>query len=206
MKSNNTERKIWGLKYVFTGDGKGKTSAALGVVLRSLLLGKKVIWISWYKSKDWKISEMKLTKKFSGLLQMYWMGKGFYIKETKPLIKKGNEKLKLAKVNDGVVVDYDTPAGHKLAAQEALKLALRMIEEEKCWLLVLDEINQTVDDGLLKIEELQSLLIIKSQVNLILTGRSFPRSLDDKVDLVSEIKKVKHPFDVGTMAKEGLDF
>jgi cob(I)alamin adenosyltransferase len=189
-----------GLVYVFTGDGKGKTSAALGVALRSLLLKNKVIWVSWYKTKDWNISEMKLSEIFTKDLEMYWAGKGFYI--------NGSSS---AKVNKAMVFDYDTTEGHKLAAHDAVDLVLRILTEanqgkKAISLIILDEINQTIKDGLLKIEDIKKIINSRGSVNLVLTGREFPQTLINEVDLITEMKKIKHPYDSGVMAIKGLDF
>lgn len=189
-----------GLVYVFTGDGKGKTSAALGVVLRMLLLKRKVVWISWYKSIAWDISEKKLVETFKDNLEMYWIGKGFYIK-----------KGKSAKVNQAKVFDYDTQEGHIKAAKEARDLALKILNKSmkskvKLPLLVLDEINQTVSDGLLTLKDLKVIIEKRGSTNIVMTGRSFPAELLSEIDLLTEMKKIKHPFDSGTMAVKGLDF
>ncbi len=189
-----------GVTYVFTGDGKGKTSAALGVALRMLLIGKKVVWVSWYKSPDWDISEKKFSNAFSDNLEMYWFGKGFYIK-----------KSRSAKVNQSLVFDYEIFDNHKKAAHDAVAFIMELLGEinkgkKEVELIVLDEINQTVKDKLLKKEDIEKIINNRGRVNLVLTGRSFPRSLVEKVDLLSEIKKVKHPFDSGVMAIKGLDF
>ena len=69
-----------GLVYLFTGDGKGKTSAALGTALRASLFGQKVAWIAWYKSPDWDIAEKNMIDLLPSL-DCYFMGKGFFIKK-----------------------------------------------------------------------------------------------------------------------------
>lgn len=189
-----------GLVYVFTGDGKGKTSAAIGVTVRSLLIDKAAVWISWYKSADWMVSEMRLSEKFPEKLKMHWMGKGFYIKNAKE-----------AKVNNGKVFDYDTPEGHRLAALSAKNLALKYLKRAsrkkiKLDLLILDEINQTIHDGLMKVSDIEEILKARGSVNVVMTGRNFPDELKGLVDLISEVNKVKHPFESGIMAEKGLDF
>jgi cob(I)alamin adenosyltransferase len=178
-----------GLVYVFEGDGKGKTSAALGVALRMLLLQKRVEWISWFKEESWKTAEMKLPEVFEENLKMHWMGKGFY----------------------GGPMDHGTPEGHKRAALEALMLAGEILAKkeelgETLDLLVLDEVLRAIDSGFLDTKELLEVIKKRGGTHLILTGRECPADILDMVDLITEMKKVKHPFDKGVLAVPGLDF
>ena len=131
---------------------------------------------------------------------MYWTGKGFYIKNKK-----------IAKVNDGVVVDRDSFANHKKAAHNALLLVKRIYEEVESGmrivdLLIMDEINQTVSDKLLTEKQILNVLSKRGKVPTILTGRNCPGEITKIADLVTEMKKIKHPFDNGIMAVQGLDF
>lgn len=190
-----------GLIYLFTGTGKGKTSAALGVCLRSLLIGKKVVWISWYKSSDWQISEKLLVDKFPNDLKMHWVGKGFYM----PKIEKINGE-KVARVNSGLVKDFHEEDEHKFAARLGLELAEQVLKEAKVDLLVLDELVQAVDERLVAVEEVKKMLKERRGVNVVMTGRSVSKELEEVADLVTEMVKVKHPFDVGRMAIKGLDY
>ena len=176
--------------YIFEGDGKGKTSAALGVALRMLLLSKKVVWISWFKEESWKMAEMNLAKIFGNNLKMYWMGRGFF----------------------GGPMDHDTPDGHKRAAVEALLLAKRVLMENEesggieVDLLVMDEIVRAVQDGLLTVKDVLEIVKMRGATHLVLTGHKAPRELIEVADLVTEMKKIKHPYDKGILAIPGLDF
>lgn len=182
---NNKE----GLIYIFEGDGKGKTSAALGVALRMLLMEKKVEWISWFKEETWKTAEMKLPEVFKENLKMHWMGKGFF----------------------GGPMDSNTPEGHKNAALAALSLASEVLLRKEddggiVDLLVLDEILKAVCDGLLNIDEVLDVVKLRGGTHLILTGHQSPKKIIEVADLVTDMKKIKHPFDKGIMAVQGLDF
>jgi len=168
-----------GLVYVFTGDGKGKTSAALGVAVRAASNGMKVSWVSWYKEKKWPISEMNLKLKN---LKMYWLGEGFYKLPT----------------------DHATPTEHKHAAAAALKMAEKLLG--KVDVLVLDEVNNAVKDKLIDLNYLIKLIGKRGKTHLILTGRGARPELVERADLVTEMKKIKHPFDKGQKAVKGLDF
>ncbi len=113
-----------GLVYAFVGEGKGKTSAALGVMMRMLLCGEKVAWISWYKTADWPISERAAVDFFPNL-EMHWGGKGFYIKGARE-----------ARVNEGKVYDTTTPDIHSLAAKDCVRLAREKIASGEYKLIV----------------------------------------------------------------------
>lgn len=179
--------------YCFTGDGKGKTSAALGIVVRSLLINKKVLWVSWYKSHTWDISEKKLVEKFPDNLTMVWAGKGFFMKDKKSVV-----------VNNSTIHDFDTPQGHKKAAEDALGIIKSTGRGYD--LIVMDEVLNAVADGLLKEEELMIVLDYLRKSHLILTGRGATAEIIKICDLVTEVKKVKHPFDKGLLAVKGLDY
>jgi len=185
-----------GLVYVFTGEGKGKTSVALGVSTRSLLNGEHVIWIAFYKQESWGLSESKLKDKFSNL-EMLFVGKGFRIgKKTAPVGKKGH-----------IVVDTASDEEHRHAAKEGLKLASKRLGQ-KPFLLVMDEVLNAVTEGLIESEEVLRLLSNRSETHVILTGRGgeSTRMILEGADLVTECKKIKHPYDRGELAVKGLDF
>lgn len=191
--------------YAFTGDGKGKTSAALGVALRTLLLGKKVVWISWFKSESWGVSEMKLPTVFKDTLKMYWAGKGFYIKNGE-VEKREEGTVKKAKTANSVVYDDSTVAEHKKSATMAVELALKILDNNEADLLVLDEIMRAVSDELIMEKEVLKLLERRQECHLVMTGHDCSENLASKVDLLTEMKKIKHPYDLGILAVRGLDF
>ena len=173
-----------GLVYVFTGDGKGKTSAALGIAMRAALSGMKVGWVSWYKEDKWQISEKLLPTRrdLEGRLKMYFVGEGFYKLPT----------------------DHATPQRHCEAAALGLKQAEKLIG--KVDVLVLDEVNNAVSDGLVAEKQLLDLINQRGITHLIITGRGATRTVLEVADLVTEMKKIKHPFDKGIKAVKGLDY
>lgn len=194
---------VQGLIYIFTGDGKGKTSAALGMLLRGLSNGWKVAWISWYKEASWGISEhafadllLPVAKK---RLQFFPMGKGFFLKNQPTM-----GKVKVAKVNTAVVVDDDSAQTHEEAAVKALEKARSLLGTVD--LLLLDELCNAISDGLLEEKAVLSLLENRGSTHVVLTGRNASDKLKTAADLVSNITKEKHPYDAGKMAVKGLDF
>lgn len=170
-----------GLVYVFTGDGKGKTSAGFWTGVRAALSGKKVAVVQWYKEARWPTAEQEIEKHIPNI-KVYLMGKGFYKLPT----------------------DHESEEGHRRAASEALGKALELLDEVE--VLILDEVLNAVGDGLVEEERVLSLLRKREGVHVILTGRGASKSLIEVADLVSEVKKIKHPFDRGIKAVKGLDY
>lgn len=170
---------------VFTGNGKGKTSAALGQAMRALGQSKKVLMIQFIKG-GWISGEHKFAEKFQipkSKFQIIPAGKGFV----------------------GICGDKLPFSVHKKAAQNALNLAKKAIKSKKWDLIILDEINVAVNLELIKASEV--LKILKSpSVDMILTGRSASKSFIQKADLVTEMKEIKHHFKKGQIAKKGIEF
>ncbi len=194
-----------GLVYVFTGEGKGKTSAALGVATRALLLGKKVSWVAFYKQASWGIAEAKLADTFPHMT-MYFGGHGFMIHDSR--FKRGNGKVAPVGGKGNVVVDTASEEEHLQAAQACLVQAREQLAK-KPFLLVMDEVLNAVSEGLIQENEVLELLEGRGETHVVLTGRSDPhltRMILVKCDLVTECKKVKHPYDEGNLAVAGLDF
>lgn len=196
-----------GLIYAFTGDGKGKTSAALGVAVRALLNGEKVQWIAFYKQETWGLSEAKLQNKFPNL-EMKFVGKGFRIANGQQLAANGKTKIAKVAGGAGVVVDTATEDEHKEAAKEGLQLAAKCLAK-KPFLLVMDEVLNALSEGLIESKKVTEILEKRGDTHMVLTGRASgepARTILGGADLVTECKKIKHPYDEGNLAVKGLDF
>lgn len=193
--------------YIFTGNGKGKTSAALGMVLRASCLGVKVGWVAWYKSIKWDISEKKVPQLLP-TVDFKLCGEGFYIPEkTAKITSKAVNVVKTKPLNTGGnVVDASSAEAHKKAAEIALEEAKKMLQTQNYFLIVLDEICNALHDNLLTLNQIEELMGARGSTHLLLTGRNAPDDLINKADLVSEIVKIKHPYDKGIPAVKGLDF
>lgn len=175
---------------VFTGEGKGKTEAALGLTLRALGADYKVLFGQFIKS--WEVSEDKMLAKLvqvlGGRLEVVKGGRGFY--------RAGDLSA------EGV-----SEAEHRRAAGETFELLLGSAQSGEYDLVIADEINNAVHDGLLK--ESQLVRLIKSRhasTHLCLTGRDFPESLLPLVDYATDMQKLKHPYDNGVLAVVGIDY
>ena len=197
-----------GLVYIFTGDGKGKTSAGLGTMIRALGHGWTVGWVSWYKEASWGISEHAietlLVPEAKKRLKFFALGKGFFIPGKGDEALSGQVGKKSVRAQSAVILDDDTEHDHQLAAREALATARTLLPEVD--VLILDEVCNAVSDGLLPVADVLELLRNRGATHVVLTGRSATSELMEEADLVSEIVKKKHPYDLGKMAVKGLDF
>jgi cob(I)alamin adenosyltransferase len=180
--------------YIFTGEGKGKTSAALGMALRAVCGGMKVAWVAWYKDPSWNVSEYKMEALLG--IDLYIGGKGFYFADA--------TKIKPLKV--GAAVDRVSAVDHKTAAHKTFLFAQKLIKTQNYDLVILDEVCQAVDERLIRERALEGLIKLRGKTHLVLTGRHCPSALVEIADTVSEIHKVKHAYDRGVMAVKGLDF
>ena len=203
---------------LFTGAGKGKTTAALGQALRSVGEGKRVLMIQFIKG-PWKSGEDMFLSEF----------------------KIQNAKFKIVKAGRGfvgILGDTLPIEEHRKAAEEGLALARKEIESGKWDIVILDEINNAVHLGLLPKEKVLELSDFVKRVpasdssppsssgeagtihqaqprlpggqgfieHLILTGRDAPKEFIERADLVTEMQDVKHPYEKGIKAKRGLEY
>lgn len=175
---------MFGLIQVFTGDGKGKTTAALGEALRALAIGKKVGIIFFDKGGD-HYSERKILDKL-GI---------FYLATGRDRIDPKNGRF-----------DFSIQEVDKEEAARGLREVKRLFDEEFD-LVILDEINSTTSLGMILEEEILRLIESKPEkTELILTGRNAPESFINKAHLVTEMSLQKHYFYNGVKAREGLDY
>lgn len=182
------------LVYVFTGEGKGKTSAALGMTLRARAAGLKVAWIAWYKDPSWNVSEYKMNELLG--VDLFIGGKGFYFKD--------KSKIKATKV--GAVVDKAEALEHESAAQISLNKLEALIDAGEHDLIVCDELCQAVGEGLVEKTQVEKLVAGRGKIHLVLTGRNCPDWLSEAADTVTNMTNIKHAYDRGIAAVKGLDF
>jgi cob(I)alamin adenosyltransferase len=172
---------------VFTGNGKGKTTASLGQMVRVLGRGKSALMIQFIKG-PWISGEDKFAEKFKIL----------------------NSKFKIKKMGLGFVgiLDDKLPIeNHKAAARKALDSFIIEKESKKWHLIVLDEINVAVSLGLLAVREvLDAIRDFPNDRILILSGRDAPQKFIDYADLATEMREIKHPFLKGEKGKVTIEF
>ena len=170
-----------GLVLVYTGDGKGKSSSAFGVIVRALGWGQKVGVVQFIKG-NWKTGERQFFSRFDDQIVWRTMGEGF--------------------TWDTQDLDRDTAT-----AEAALDKARKMLESGNYDLVVLDEINIALRYGFLsEAAVIEGLEARSERTSVILTGRDAKPELCEYADLVSEMRAVKHPFDAGIKAVRGIDF
>ena len=173
-----------GLVIVYTGKGKGKTTAALGIALRAVGYKKKICMIQFIKG-SWHYGEMHSSKKLEPEFEMIAVGKGFV----------------------GIMDDKSPKEDHKETAKEAIRISKEKIQSGEYDIVILDEINYAINLELISIKEVMELIKSKpSEIDLVLTGNYAKKEIIEISDLVTEMKEIKHPFQLGIKAKKGIDF
>lgn len=173
-----------GLVIVYTGKGKGKTTAALGIVLRAVGHGYRVGMIQFIKG-EWYYGELTSSKRLEPEFEMIAAGKGFV----------------------GIIDDDHPVEDHQQAAKQALAIAREKLTSGSYDVIILDEINYAVKLNLLSEKDVLDLIAARPQkTTLVLTGNYASESVVQAADLVTEMKEVKHPYQSGIKAKKGIDF
>ena len=175
---------------VYTGEGKGKTSASIGLMARALGSRWNVAFIQFIKY--WGVGEhvfiRDITPLFKDQLYFYKGGYGFYNAE-------------------GLSESNITAEQHKQAAEETYEQAYECATSGEYDLVICDEINNAVHDGLISEAKLKKLIVDKhKKTSLCMTGRDFPQSLMERVDIATDMTKIKHHFDNKYIANKGIDF
>ena len=173
-----------GLVIVYTGNGKGKTTAALGLAIRAVGYEHKVCMLQFIKG-SWHYGEMDSSKKLEPNFELIAVGKGFV----------------------GILDDNSPREEHEKYAAEAVRICREKIFSEKYDVIILDEVNYAVNLGLIDVQEIIKIIKEKpSDLDLVLTGRDVKEEIIELADLVTEMKEIKHPFKSGIKAKKGIDF
>lgn len=179
LYASRTKEK--GLLIVHTGTGKGKSTAAFGLVLRTLGHGRRVGIVQFVKGR-WDTGERRFLERFPELVTMRVMGEGF---------------------------TWETQDRERdiASARAAFAEAERMLVDPSLHLLVLDELNIVLRYGYLPLDEvLAALAARRPDLHVVVTGRNAPRELVEAADLVTEMTLVKHPFREGVKAQVGIEF
>ncbi len=177
----NLERKKKGLIIVNTGNGKGKTSSALGVAMRCVGNSMKVFMVQFIKGA-WKYGELAMAERLAPYFEIKAMGEGFTW-DTKNRVR-----------------DIEM-------TEKAWELGAEKMMSGTYDLIVFDEINYVIDYRYLDVKKVVDALKKKPEmVHVILTGRNAHPDIVDIADLVTEMKEIKHPFKQGILAQKGIEF
>jgi cob(I)alamin adenosyltransferase len=177
------KEKTHGLLMVNTGDGKGKTTAALGVLFRAAGRGMQCSLIQFMKSKNDRYGEHEACEKLG--IEVHTMG-------------------------DGFTWDTNNPEQDIKTSEETWALCLEKMRSEEYDLLVFDELVYVLDYKFLDLkkilDEIKEIRAQQPHLHIIMTGRNAPPELIEAADLVTEMKEIKHPFHVGIYAQQGIEF
>ena len=170
-----------GLVHIYTGDGKGKTTAATGLAVRALGRGQRVLFAHFLKPAEPKSGEDLL---FDRLDNIHLLTSGV-----------------------GVIASKATPEEVAESVAKAFTEIRRLVESEAFDLVILDEMNLVLHKGYLPLAELQHFIETRpAGLNLVLTGRYAPEEVKQLADLVTVMQKEKHPYDQGIPAREGIEY
>ena len=173
-------RRQSSLVLVNTGDGKGKSTAAFGTALRAVARGWKVAVVQFLKSGDWSVGEERLGRQIG----IDWWALG-----------------------DGFTWDSADMEESEAIAREAWRQTREKMGSDEYQLMILDEITYPISWGWIEIEDVLAAVRDRPpRLNLILTGRDAHPRLIDVADTVTEMKKIKHAFDSGIVARRGIDY
>ncbi len=176
-------KRHFGKIHVNTGDGHGKTTSALGIAMRAIGHGYKICMIQFMKGRE-NVGEFMIQKKLKSNFNLYQFGnKDFII----------NKKLKKSDIEK---------------AKKGFNFAKKTMQEKNCDILILDEINVAVDFNLIKEQTLLEFIenYRNQGVEIILTGRNARKKVIDAADIVTDMKKIKHYYDQGIDAREGIEY
>ena len=173
-----------GLVIVYTGKGKGKTTAALGIVLRAVGHGYKVGMIQFIKG-EWYYGELTSSRRLEPEFELIAAGRGFV----------------------GIIDDDHPIEEHQKAAKDAIELAKQKIASGNYDVMILDEINYAAKLNLISQQDILDVIAARPEkTSLVLTGNYVPEAIMAEADLVTEMREIKHPFQRGVKAKKGIDF
>ncbi len=162
--------------HIYRGDGKGKTCAAMGLALRSAFYGKRIIIFQFLKPKG---AEVELGERLN-LWDSYSFHTGNFV------LNEKDKKLARRRVKEGLKILKNKMEGADL--------------------VILDELNLCVSMGIVDIDELDFIFEKKNDMDIVITGRGIVSEIDEKADLITEFKEIKHYFHKGVKAKEGIEF
>ncbi|MEN2994439.1 MAG: cob(I)yrinic acid a,c-diamide adenosyltransferase [Thermodesulfovibrio sp.] len=164
--------------HVYTGDGKGKTTAAVGLTVRAVGNGLRVLFVQFIKGSH--TGEIEIFEKFPDFIDIYRCSIGF--------VHKSPQKDQ---------IEFIT---------KCIKEIEEKLKKQRYDIVVFDELSIALSTGLISREDTEKLIQLSDNAEVIITGRNAPEWLIEKADLVTEMKKIKHYFDRGIKARRGIEY
>ena len=172
-----------GLIHVYTGEGKGKTSAAVGLAIRATAHGKKVLILQFLKGKGQDSGEIATAKRLNIKVIRFK-------DQISPIFA---QKVNLSQL--------------KKAIKKAITLSIKEIKNKSYDMVIFDEFNNLLNNGMATMEDVRNIVREKPHnLELVFTGRGAPKELIKIADYVTEMRLVKHPFNSGVKARKGIEF
>ena len=185
---------------IYTGNGKGKTTAAIGLAIRALGAGYRVFMMQFMKSLAY--SEQGLLRELPNMT-LETSGKPFFVAEEGMMDEKAREQL-----GDDVVIfpKGKPPADYVSLLTVGFDRVMDVIAKQEAELVILDEINIALSFGLLQRTQMEELLdILPAKTELVCTGRNAPKWLLERADLITEMREVRHYYERGVSARKGIE-
>ena len=197
VEGEDNKEKL-GLFHVITGDGKGKTTAAIGLALRAIGYGYKVYMIQFLKSG--KTGELMAVKNLvvpNITIEQYGVD----------ALNNSKMQRTLFDFSDtGTRFVFQPDIEERKAAERGLEKAKEIINSKEYDLVILDEINCVLDKGLISIDEAKRLIANHGHAELIFTGRDAPKEIIELADYLSSIDRIRHPWQKGIKARRGIEY
>lgn len=190
-----------GLVEVYTGSGKGKTTAAFGLAFRAAGWGFKVYIMQFMKTGTY--GENRSAKKLSENITVEYVGKPYFIAWEEDIPLEDRKRIR----NVRLYPKGQPPEDYVDMVQKSFEKIRLEMNSGKWDIVIMDEINVALYYNLLRLEQITDFIADKpDNVELVFTGRNVPEAITEKADLVTEMREIKHPYSKGMNARRGVDF
>ena len=192
VKGDDSKENL-GLVHVYTGDGKGKTSASLGLALRAIGNNLRVHMIQFLKSGY--TGELYSSHKLGFTIEQFGID----------AVKERQKRLQEFRDKTGRFI-FQPDIKEKDAAMQGWEHAKKIIKSGSYDVVILDEVNCVLEKGLIPLHEVLDIIKVHGKVELVMTGRDAPKELMEAADYVSVVNRVKHPWQKGIVARRGIEY
>ncbi|MCL4341635.1 MAG: cob(I)yrinic acid a,c-diamide adenosyltransferase [Candidatus Thermoplasmatota archaeon] len=190
-----------GLVEVYTGNGKGKTTAAFGLAFRALGWGLRVYVIQFMKLGTY--GENRISSKFSDNLRVDFVGMPYFIAWEDDIPKEDRDRIK----NVVICRKNEPPKEYVEKVQRAFRSMVQEVSTGTWDIVIMDEVNVAIYYHLLDLSQLLDFIDSKNEnLEIVLTGRKMPEEILQRASLITEMKEIKHPYSQGIPARRGIDY